>query len=237
RSSLASSLNISALKVTRWVGEGKLLRTLRRLGLTSLSKKEEFYGLGLVLGNGETTLLQLATAYMALARGGEYIAPRLVLERQTVDGGRFRTKLGPRRRICDERVAYLISDILDDDAARIPAMGRDNPLALPFPAAAKTGTSNDFRDNWTVGYTPGLVVGVWAGNTDNSPMVDISGLTGAAPLWSAFVQGVYGSYELLDTLASDGAQPPTEFVAPAGLESRPLCDLRAVVPGATECQR
>ncbi|MCB0029392.1 MAG: hypothetical protein KDE28_15865, partial [Anaerolineales bacterium] len=139
--------------------------------------------------------------------------------------------------VLDSRVAYLISDILDDDAARIPAMGRDNPLALPFPAAAKTGTSNDFRDNWTVGYTPGLVVGVWAGNTDNSPMVDISGLTGAAPLWSAFVQGVYGSYELLDTLASDGAQPPTEFVAPAGLESRPLCDLRAVVPGATECQR
>ena len=103
--------------------------------------------------------------------------------------------------VLDPRVAYLISDILDDDAARVPAMGRDNPLALPFPAAAKTGTTNDFRDNWTMGYTPGLVVAVWTGNTDNSEMLNISGLTGAAPLWSDYMQAVYGNYDLLEALA------------------------------------
>jgi hypothetical protein len=132
-------------------------------------------------------------------------------------------------------VAYLISDILDDEEARIPAMGRVNPLALPFPAAAKTGTSNDFRDNWTVGYTPGLVVGVWTGNTDNSEMLDISGLTGAAPLWSTYVQGVYSDYDLLADLGNNGAQPPTEFVAPPGLEKRPICNLSGITIGATEC--
>src|SRR5690606_40574795 len=84
------------------------------------------------------------------------------------------------QRVIDERVAYLISDILDDDRARLPAMGSPNPMELPFPAAAKTGTTNDFRDNWTMGYTPGLVIGVWTGNTDNSPMTNISGLEGAA---------------------------------------------------------
>jgi membrane peptidoglycan carboxypeptidase len=73
-------------------------------------------------------------------------------------------------------------------------MGNDNPLALPFPAAAKTGTTNDFRDNWTMGYTPGLVVGVWTGNTDNSEMLNISGLTGAAPLWRDFMQAVYSDF-------------------------------------------
>jgi hypothetical protein len=139
--------------------------------------------------------------------------------------------------VVDPRVAYLISDILDDDEARVPAMGRNNPLALSFPAAAKTGTSNDFRDNWTLGYTPGLVVGVWTGNTDNSEMIDISGLTGAAPLWAAFMQGVYSNYDLLADLSTNQAQPPTEFVAPPGMEQRPICALSSITLGATECSR
>jgi membrane peptidoglycan carboxypeptidase len=130
----------------------------------------------------------------------------------------------------------MISDMLDDDAAREPAMGRDNPLNLPFPAAAKTGTTNDFRDNWTMGYTPGLVVGVWAGNTDNSEMINVSGLTGAAPLWSDFMDTVYATPDMVATLGNNGAQPPTEFVPPAGLEQRRLCALSSVTGWANECQ-
>jgi hypothetical protein len=137
--------------------------------------------------------------------------------------------------VIDPRVAYLNSNILDDDEARVPAMGRSNPLALPFPAAAKTGTTNDFRDNWTMGYTPGLVVGVWTGNTDNSEMINISGLTGAAPLWSDYMQAVYTNYDLLETLKVNGAEPAADFVRPEGLEERPLCSLSSVTIGAVEC--
>jgi len=139
--------------------------------------------------------------------------------------------------VLDPRVSFLISDMLDDDAARVPAMGHDNPLALPFPAAAKTGTTNDFRDNWTMGYTPGLVVGVWTGNTDNSEMLHISGLTGAAPLWSDYMQAIYSDFDLLESLNQNGMPPATEFVVPAGLEKRPLCSLSSITVGATDCIR
>jgi len=84
--------------------------------------------------------------------------------------------------------AYLITSILSDAAARAPMFGSDSILNLPFPAAAKTGTTNEYRDNWTIGYTPDLVTGVWVGNADNTPMVDTSGISGAAPIWSEFMQ-------------------------------------------------
>jgi hypothetical protein len=114
-------------------------------------------------------------------------------------------------------------------------MGRNNPLDLPFPAAAKTGTSNEARDNWTVGYTPGLAVGVWTGNTDNSETQNVSGLSAAAPLWAAYMQAVYGDPELLSVLDNNGARPPDDFIAPPGLETRQICDLASVAPGAGDC--
>src|SRR5690606_35682525 len=125
------------------------------------------------------------------------VTPAAILRVEKTDGEvLYQYEAPPAEQVIDPRVAFLISDILDDDAARVPAMGQNNPLALPFPAAAKTGTTNDFRDNWTVGYTPGLAVGVWTGNTDNSEMIDVTGLTGAAPLWSAYMQAVYGNPDL-----------------------------------------
>ncbi len=139
-------------------------------------------------------------------------------------------------RVVDEQVAYLISDILDDDQARLPAMGTGNPLELPFPAAAKTGTTNDFRDNWTMGYTPSLAVGVWTGNTDNSEMIDISGLTGAAPLWNSYMQAVYSNFDLVARLGENGAQPPQEFVRPPGIVEKPLCALTSAVIGSEACE-
>ncbi|MCA9522375.1 MAG: penicillin-binding protein 1C [Myxococcales bacterium] len=219
RSALASSLNISALKVTSWVGDDKLLATLRRVGLTSLKKKAEFYGLGLVLGNGETTLLQLATAYMSLARRGEYIAPRLVLERRTVSGKRYRMPTGRRRRVFGERVAYLVSEILSDPMARLQGFGVRTPFNFPFQVAVKTGTSNNWRDNWTIGYTPALTVAVWVGNFDGRPMHNVSGVTGAGPIFRRVMR------------AAMKDRPQQRFETEKKMVTTVICPLSGKLPG------
>ncbi|MEN8197743.1 MAG: penicillin-binding transpeptidase domain-containing protein, partial [Pseudomonadota bacterium] len=236
RDALANSYNIPAILLLQDIGVPRLLDLAGRMGITTLQEDPGRYGLSLTLGGGDVTPLELTSAYAVLANGGIRVPPEALLRVETSDG-EVLYEHGPAEseQVLDPRVAYLVSDILDDDAARIPAMGRDNLLDMPFPAAAKTGTSNDFRDNWTVGYTPGLVTGVWTGNTDNSEMLNVTGLTGAAPLWSAYMQAVYSDYDLLAVLANDGLQPPVDFAPPAGLEQRPICDLASVSIGAGEC--
>lgn len=237
RQALANSYNVPAVLLLQDIGVPRFLEVARRLGINSLNQDASQYGLSLTLGGGEVTPLELTTAYAVFANRGNRVPATAILRVETSDGEVLYEQQTPApEMILDPRVAYLISDILDDDAARAPAMGRDNPLALPFPAAAKTGTTNDFRDNWTVGYTPGLVVGVWTGNSDNSEMIDVSGLTGAAPLWSNYMQAVYSRDDLRAALATDGAPPPREFSAPEGLERQGLCRLDSVTPGAAECQ-
>jgi penicillin-binding protein 1C len=237
RSALANSYNIPAVLTLQDIGVPRLLEFGRQMGITTWQGDSTQYGLSLTLGGGDVTPLDLATAYGVFANGGKHISPVSILRVEKSDGELlFEQPPSSPELVLDPRVAYLISDILDDDAARVSAMGRDNPLALAFPAAAKTGTTNDFRDNWTVGYTPGLVVGVWTGNTDDSEMINISGLTGAAPLWSDFMQGIYSDYDLLATLVTDGVQPGAEFVVPPGLEKRSICSISSVAIGATECQ-
>lgn len=237
RAALANSYNVPAVLVLQDIGVPRMLDFARQMGITTWSQDSSNYGLSLTLGGAEVTPLDLATAYGVFANGGQRVDPVAILRVEKSDGEVLfeRPPVAPVS-VLDPRTAFLISDILDDDAARVPAMGRDNPLALPFPAAAKTGTTNDFRDNWTVGYTPGLVVAVWTGNTDNSEMLNVSGLTGAAPLWNEYMQAVYSDFELLESLAVGGAQPGTEFAPPQGLERRPLCAIASVVVGATECE-
>jgi membrane carboxypeptidase/penicillin-binding protein PbpC len=121
-------------------------------------------------------------------------------------------------RVIDERVAWLITDILSDNDARIPAFGPYSALNIARPAAAKTGTTTDFRDNWVVGYTPNLVVGVWVGNADNSPMQDVTGVSGAAPIWNAYMRRV-----LL-------GQPELIFARPDGLVQQEVCSLSGLLP-------
>ena len=125
----------------------------------------------------------------------------------------------------DERVAFWITDILADDSARIPAFGEGSALVLSRPAAAKTGTTTDWRDNWTVGYTPDWVVGVWAGNADNEAMVDVSGISGAAPIWHDLMEEV-----LKGTPVHGFATPPgmvqVEICADSGLLPNPYCPHR-----------
>ncbi len=236
RDALANSYNIPAVLLLQDVGVPRMLDFAQEMGISTWTNDSSQYGLSLTLGGAEVTPLDMAVAYAVFANGGQQIAPISILSVEN-SAGESLLELPPEPplQVLDPRVAYLISDMLDDDDARVPAMGRDNPLALPFPAAAKTGTTNDFRDNWTMGYTPGLVVAVWTGNTDNSEMLNISGLTGAAPLWSDYMQAVYGNYELLAALATNGSEPPTEFIQPEGLEKRPLCSIPSITIGATEC--
>ncbi|MFO7539894.1 MAG: transglycosylase domain-containing protein [Chloroflexota bacterium] len=235
RSALANSYNVPAILLLQDIGVERLIEVARQMGVQSFQDAER-YGLSLTLGGGELTPLELTAAYAVLANEGQRVPPAAILRVERVNGELlYDHQPAPGIQVLDPRVAFLISDILDDDAARVPAMGGDNPLALPFPAAVKTGTTNDYRDNWTVGYTPSLVVGVWTGNTDNSEMIDISGLTGAAPLWSDYMIAVYNSSGLLETLAVDSGLLPETFEPPPGLERRAICSLSSVTIGATDC--
>ncbi|MCB9541649.1 MAG: penicillin-binding protein 1C [Myxococcales bacterium] len=173
RSALANSYNVPAVWMAQKVGPPDLLRRLRAVGFQSLDRGADYYGLGLALGNGEVQLIELANAYRTLANEGIWSPVRW----------RRDMPRGERRVVMPAPVARLLTDILADPIARIPAFGRDNALELPFPAAAKTGTSTDFTDNWTAGYTPAVTVAVWVGNFDGRPMEGVSGITGAGRLW------------------------------------------------------
>ncbi len=226
RDALANSYNIPPIQLARDVGIPTIISTARMMGVESLQQPPGYYGLALTLGGGETPLLEMTQAYATLANQGQ--RPRLVSVLRIVDS--FGNVIydqqwdrTPAARAIDPRIAYILTDILSDNQARTPAMGANSVLRLPFAAAVKTGTSNDYRDNWTLGYTPGLVVGVWVGNTDNRPMRDSSGLFGAAPIWNQIMQGVYADATMLTQLKVNGALPPGEFTRPAGVEALPVC--------------
>lgn len=226
RDALANSYNIPPIQLIRDIGIGRMIATARRMGIDSLDEPPGFYGLTLTLGGGDVPLLEMTQAFATLANIGQ--RPRLTTVLKIVDGrGRVVYDVNedrvPPANALDPRIAYIITNILDDDRARAPAMGYNNALNLPFPAAAKTGTTNDFRDNWTLGYTPGLAVGVWFGNSDGHPMRDTSGLRGAAPVWRRIVEGIYANPGLSSSLAVRGELPPREFPRPAGLQEKEVC--------------
>lgn len=173
RDGLANSYNIVAVKILERIGVPSLLSFLKTIGITTLRETPEHYGLALTLGGGEVTLLELTRAYAMLARGGMTLTERLLLSDPVTTG---HAALTPE-------IAWLITDILSDQDARLAEFGSSGPLSFPFPVAAKTGTTRNSRDNWTVGYTPTRVVGVWVGNADNSPMKGTSGVTGAGPIF------------------------------------------------------
>jgi len=183
RSALASSYNIPAVSVLQEIGPDLLYQKLKDLEFRSLQKSASFYGVGLTLGNGEVTLLELVRAYAALARAGWFLKERSIRIYVRKDGREIIPPEGPGRRVFSAEAAYIITDILADRDARVPTFGYFSPLNFPFPVAAKTGTSKDFRDNWTVGYTPTYTVGVWVGNFDGKPMHNVSGMSGAGPLF------------------------------------------------------
>ncbi|MCB8926790.1 MAG: transglycosylase domain-containing protein [Ardenticatenaceae bacterium] len=236
RDALANSYNIPPVQLLRDVGVPNFVATARSMGIESLREPPGFYGLALTLGGGEVPLLEMTHAYATLANQGQ--KPRLTSVLKITDSrgnvifDAQQNQL-PAVNALDARIAYIITDILDDDQARVAAMGYNNALDLPFPAAAKTGTTNDFRDNWTLGYTPGVVVGIWSGNSDGHPMVDSSGLRGAAPLWNTIMQTIYGDPAMMQSLWVNGRPPATGFIQPQGIELRPVC--RPSGTGGSSC--
>ncbi|MFY9988811.1 MAG: penicillin-binding protein 1C [Chthoniobacterales bacterium] len=181
RFALANSLNVAAIKVLEREGGPEILyNALRDAGITTLEHPAAYYGLGLTIGNGEVRLLELTNAFASLARLGVYKPFRLLTPSNLGLASEARSTA---TRIFDERAAYLLADMLSDNHARAGTFGLNSYLSFDFPVACKTGTSSNYRDNWTFGFTPEFTVGVWVGNPDNSPMRGITGVTGAAPIF------------------------------------------------------
>jgi len=271
RSALACSYNVPAVSLLQHLGPELLLRRLKNLGFKSLRKPADFYGVGLTLGNGEVTLLELARAYSTLARQGYYLPERYIMrivkkdelkerdssfsysgEKANSKGqeqnnffpdSRNRDKAfspgesnhhgsgqsarsgnknksgswtipedGRPGQVFSPQVVFIITDILADRKARIPSFGHITPLSFPFPVAVKTGTSEDFRDNWTLGYTPLYTVGVWVGNFNGQPMANVSGITGSGPLFHDIMLLLHSS-----------AQTWLDFDRPEGLIKVRIC--------------
>ena len=218
REALASSYNIPAVKVLQHVGLDRMIALARALGISTFGQSDR-YGLSLTLGGGEVRLLDMALAYSAFANGGLKVDPVAVLQVSDAQGRvLYRQTPQPGQRVLDPRVADLITSILGDNTARAPAFGEYSVLRLNRPAAAKTGTTTDWRDNWTIGYTPDLVTGVWVGNADNKPMERVSGIAGAGPIWHDFMQ------EALK------GQPVQDFARPAGLIDLEVCATSGLLP-------
>jgi penicillin-binding protein 1C len=184
RSALQNSYNVPAVRLADQLHPGRVLQVLRKAGMSALTEEPEHYGVGVVLGNGDVPLYQLARAYRGLARGG-VVGPLTPVRRAwDVHGQPLRvTSELTSRRFLDAESTALLTDILTDESSRTPAFGVNNSLRFPFPVAAKTGTSRAYVDNWTVGFTAERTVGVWVGNFDGRPMRGVSGITGAGPIF------------------------------------------------------
>ena len=224
RVALAGSENVPAVALASRVGIPKLLRFLSRAGLSSFDRTASYYGLGLTLGNAEARLDELVAAYAAFARGGEWIRPSVFLDHAS---GVVET-----RRLVSSRTAFWITDILSDADAREFAFGRGGSLELPFPVAVKTGTSQAYHDNWTIGYSGHVTVGVWVGNFDRKPLRNSSGVTGAAPIFHAVMlaaeRRATGSHSFssanIATAAGDSVR--REVCALSGLAANSWCPTR-----------
>jgi penicillin-binding protein 1C len=223
REALGSSLNIAAVKTLREVGIENTINLARRLGITSLSEAGQ-YDLSLALGGGQISLLELSTAYASLANNGYYTGKYSILDIHDADGNLLYTEdKNPPLQILDPRVSWLISDILSDDSARTTGFGLNSTLKLDRTAAVKTGTTTNFHDNWTIGYTPDLLVGVWVGNSGYEAMHNVTGLTGAAPIWHEVMRGLLQG------------RPDHPFEQPDGLTQVEVCDLSGLLP-TSACQ-
>ena len=211
RIALADSLNVPAVRTLSAVGVAMFQSRLRALGFAHLDRPAEYYGLGLTLGSGEVTLEELARAYATVARGGRPLRLRY-RDRDPSTGVSGNTRVG------DEATWALLADMLSDAHARARAFGVASLLRLPFSSAVKTGTSSDFRDTWTVGFTRDVTVATWVGNFDGTPMQRITGVTGAAPLWNRIM------------LHLAEAREPGTFAPPRGYARRAICATTGTIP-------
>ena len=218
RRALAGSENVPAVALASELGVPNLLRFLIRAGFTTFDRNASYYGLGMTLGNAEVRLDELVAAYSAFARGGVWMSPTYL-------------PAGPRdrgRALMSPRAAFWITDILSDPQAREYIFGRGGSLEFPFPVAVKTGTSQAYHDNWTIGYSRHVTVGVWVGNFDRKPLRDSTGVTGAGPIFHAVMLAA-------EQRADADDSGPSPFMPPAGdadVAQREICALSGMAANA-----
>lgn len=208
RQALAQSLNIPSVKVLAYLaGQEDSINTARKFGITTLDKPASNYGLAIVLGGGEVRLLDMVSAYGVFAADGMKTTPTAILKIEDANGNIIEDNSHRASRlIFDQEAIRVLNDILSDNVARTPLFGSHSLLYFPnYQVAVKTGTTNNYRDGWCIGYTPSIVVGVWAGNSDNTPINKEPGVMVSAPIWHDFLAQVLPKY-------------PTEFfVKPASM--------------------
>jgi penicillin-binding protein 1C len=229
RYALANSLNVPAVKTLQFVGvydnpatpgQDSLISLAKKMGITTLTRPD--YGLALTLGGGEVTVLDMASAFSIFANSGLRNPPYAITKIVDHAGNIvYQYKPPSPEQVIRPEHAFLITSILSDNAARAPSFGTNSVLNLPFPSAVKTGTTNDFKDNWTIGYTPDISVAVWVGNADDSPMVNTTGVTGAGPIWSDFMKAA------VPALTNN---KPTSFTRPAGIVEKAVCAISGTEP-------
>jgi penicillin-binding protein 1C len=221
RAALQNSYNIPAVHVAEVLTPARVLDTLHGAGFASLDDDPDHYGVGVVLGNGDVTLLEMANAYRGLANGGVW---RPVVDvRDARDGwGRALavTSTEKPRRFLSKGAVALLTDILVDEESRAPAFGLDNALDFPFPVAAKTGTSRAYVDNWTAGFTAERTVAVWAGNFDGTPMKHVAGITGAGSIFRRVMRA-----------AMEGVEHPAPLTNARAFETARICPLSGALAG------
>lgn len=252
RTALSQSLNVPAVKVMTMVGVENVLRTAHKLGINSLDGDTGNYGPALTLGGGEVSLIDLTYAYSVFANNGimagkparesgirsgfRSLDPVVILSIKNRDGSVL-TYCGSdgesscefqapdTRPVLSSELAYLLNHVLSDERSRIAAFGHPNSLELGRPAAAKTGTTNNYVDSWTVGYTPQLVAGIWVGNNDSTGMLEVTGSNGAAPIWHAVM--TYGVRSM--------GLAPIGWDRPIGIKETKVCYPSGLLP-TDDCQ-
>ena len=224
RTALANSYNVPAVKVIDALGVRRMLEVGRQMGLRSLTRADNEYGLPLSLGEGEVTLMDLTTAFHTIANSGRFIEPKTILsaldkhgnQSSLVDEILQADQPTAPQQVLSPGTAFVMTDIMSDNNARRPMFGLNSRLHLSHPAAAKTGTTTGWKDNWTMGYSRHLVTGVWVGNSDGTPMRNSTGASGAAPIWHDFMEAMMADPDMQALLGTptDPEDAGWEFVPP-----------------------
>ncbi|MGQ0508287.1 MAG: penicillin-binding transpeptidase domain-containing protein, partial [Myxococcaceae bacterium] len=227
---LGRSLNVPAIRTTQRVGLQGFLERLQALGFASLDQPATRYGLGLALGNGEVTLLELTQGYGTLARGGRKCVadPIVGAVSRSGDGATASGFAATGERVLSDQAVALVRGVLSDEELRIRAFGANNALMLPFPVAVKTGTSTNWRDSWAIGFTPQYTVGVWVGDLEGKPLEQLAVVSGAGPLFYKVMKRValrHGQARPEAAPLGEGLTHST-VCATSGLAPTPLCTER-----------
>jgi peptidoglycan glycosyltransferase len=233
RTALANSLNMPAVKALKFAGVQNTIDLLHRAGITGLQRGANVYGLSLTLGGGEVTPLDLTTAYNTLASGGRYYPPQPFLriingkgEALPFDVNHNVTGAKTGDQVLNKDHVAIISDMLSDDNARRAIWGLNSRLKLSRPAAVKTGTTNDWRDAWAVGYTPYVTVGVWTGNNNNEKTAEVESIQGGGEIWHNVMESLFATPEFEKVLAEPyNGKVPRDFSVPSEVQTRPICSL------------